>query len=190
MTTIRKNLPHLMRTVEIDPKLDTYNSVIYNYPLAFNLKKRLTSIFETRNPNDWEQYWIQRPDDAPHATVTNRGDQESNDWVQIELPSQMKWEKKGTYLVNRNNETIKRVSKNVIHAGWNIMICWNPVCPPQIKNKNMDDYRLYNSPKIEREDLYIEHFDHVDRHLEWMSSSVEEEDNEIKDKETFDLYIF
>lgn len=51
------------------------------------------------------------------------------------------------------------------------------VLPPQIKNKNM----VY--PILERSSE--EYFDHVDQRLDWLSSSVEEEDDEAKNNETF-----
>jgi hypothetical protein len=64
--------------------------------------------------------------------------------------------------------------------------------PPQIKNKNMDqilkDWQLKNPPKLRRQtnNTYLQEFyAWVDKKLDWLSMTVEEEDNEDKNHETF-----
>ena len=105
----------LQRTLEIEPNLDTDNSVIYNYPSGVVLEVQLSMMFQRRiNANSFEG-----------------------------LSS-------------------------------------------QIKNKNMEKV-YYHTNRVNRS-MYQEHYAHVDQRLDWLSSSVEEEDNEEKNNETFGLH--
>jgi hypothetical protein len=64
--------------------------------------------------------------------------------------------------------------------------------PPQIKNKNMDqilkDWQLKNPPKLRRQtnNTYLRQlYAWVDKKLDWLSMTVEEDDDEEKNNETF-----
>jgi hypothetical protein len=67
--------------------------------------------------------------------------------------------------------------------------------PPQIKNQPerseqlLDEWYLAHPPKLRREvclsHLEVERYDGIDKRLEWLMLTVEEEDNEEKNNETF-----
>uniref|UniRef100_A0A6C0E324 Uncharacterized protein n=1 Tax=viral metagenome TaxID=1070528 RepID=A0A6C0E324_9ZZZZ len=71
-------------------------------------------------------------------------------------------------------------------TSWRLKDASQKEMPPQIKNKNMDkilDEYYLSSPQRTMERSY--YYAHVDQRLEWLSSSVEEADNEEKNNETF-----
>ena len=71
-------------------------------------------------------------------------------------------------------------------TSWRLKDASQKEMPPQIKNKNMDkildEYYLSNPQRTMERSYY---YAHVDQRLEWLSSSVEEADNEEKNNETF-----
>lgn len=71
-------------------------------------------------------------------------------------------------------------------TSWRLKDASQKEMPPQIKNKNMDkildEYYLSNPQRTMERSYY---YAHIDQRLEWLSSSVEEADNEEKNNETF-----
>jgi len=101
----------------------------------------------------------------------------------------------GNGLLNLGEESPR--NRHLLKWYWICTDIWeekyNYLDPPQIKNRNMDDllfeYCRKNPPKYNRQtnSPLTEYHSWVDQRLDWMCMTVEEEDNEDKNSNTFSL---
>uniref|UniRef100_A0A6C0ERD1 Uncharacterized protein n=1 Tax=viral metagenome TaxID=1070528 RepID=A0A6C0ERD1_9ZZZZ len=166
MQMLKRGPQPLKRCNALDPNLDTEDSAYMNYPLLFRFINHISIIHANRieNPEKWREYAGFLPKEYIPAT-TFTWDQEAEDSFPI---------------------VVEKEEEDEEYEQW----------PTQIKNQPerneqlLDEWVLSHPPKCRRQiccDPLEEWNDWADKKLDWLMLSVEEEDNDEKNNETFGL---